>query len=151
MGRNLLKCFCILERSLLPCFPLYGNIFWTFCVPPLFITVICNLCVWWSSWYVVLFTILMGYSFIPVNTAFRCSISWCNNIVVEQTVLAHLTRFFSVPIFHLSGACAFQLIYNKPVLVSFLWTHVSIWSPTVLLTSTSRDVICMFFSNLTVN
>ena len=51
---------------------------------------------------------LDGDSFIPVNTAFRCSISWCNNIVAEKTVLPRLTRFINVPVFHSIGACAFQ-------------------------------------------
>ena len=62
----------------------------------------------------------MGYSFIPVNTAFRCYISLCNNIVVEQTVLARFSRFLSVPIFHSIGACGFQLVY-KSVLALFLF------------------------------
>ena len=77
---------------------------------PVFITLFCNLCALWSSWFAVLFTILIGYSFIPVNTTFRCSISWCNNIVVQQTILARSTRFLSAPIFNSRGACAFQLI-----------------------------------------
>ena len=114
------------------------------------ITVFCNLCDWWSSWFMVLFTVLMGYSFIPVNTAFKCSISWCNNTVVEQTVLARLTRFLSVPIFHSIGVCEFQLVC-KSVLASFLWTHFSTWFATVILTSTSRNVICLFLSNSKVN
>ena len=61
-------------------------------------------------------------AFISVNTAFTCSISWCNSTVVEQTVLARLTRFLSVPIFHSIGACEFQLISRS--YVSLFYEHV---------------------------
>ena len=50
VSRNWFKCFFILERSLLPCSPLHGNIIWTFGVPPLFTIVFCNMCVRLSSY-----------------------------------------------------------------------------------------------------
>ena len=131
-------------------FQLYGNITWTFCMHPLITTVFCSLYVRWNSWLTVLFTVLMGYSFISVNNAFRCSISCCNSIAVEQTVLDRLTKFLSFSIFHYIGAYELQLSY-KSVLVAFLWIHVSIWFAAVLLTSISRNAICLFFSNSKVS